>query len=465
MFVRNACTNDVRVLREAATLQRAGWEATIVALQLGGTKAPPDEEVRDGVRIVRVGYPADWRERWHLLRSYPQWGVKRLPGAFIRSLSEGPASARRTGLRLALAIVALPYIAGRTAWFVSGHRARKRTPAEDDGWDYLAWWRLSLMPWAAAAVTAAPVADVYHGHDLTALPAAVLAARRRRRGSVVYDSHELFIESGLRARQPWWIRWILGRLEQSLLRKAAGVITVNESIARELHRRYGGPYPIVVRNAPPRHPIDAPRPDHLRTAAGIPPEAPVVLYHGGFQRDRGLDVLAEAMTDERLRDAHLVFLGFGPLTRVLEALAAQERFGGRLHVLPGVPADDLLDWVASADVSAMPNQPHTLNERYSTPNKLFESLAVGTPVVSSDFPERRAIVIDDPAGPLGAVCDPTRPGSVAGALAEVLSLPPDAMTDLRRRCQQAAHERYNWELESARLLDLYERIHRGSASS
>ena len=70
----------------------------------------------------------------------------------------------------------------------------------------------------------------------------------------------------------------------------------------------------------------------------------------------------------------------------LHALAAEPRFGGRLHVLPAVPSDELLAWVASADVSAMPNQPRTLNERYSTPNKLFESLAVGTPVVEQRFP-------------------------------------------------------------------------------
>jgi glycosyltransferase involved in cell wall biosynthesis len=106
----------------------------------------------------------------------------------------------------------------------------------------------------------------------------------------------------------------------------------------------------------------------------------------------------------------------------------------------------------------MPNQPHTLNERYSTPNKLFESLAVGTPVVSSDFPERRRIVIDDPDGPLGAVCDPTRPEAIARALHEILSLSPDAMADLRGRCRRAAHERYNWELESAELLGLYARL-------
>ena len=111
------------------------------------------------------------------------------------------------------------------------------------------------------------------------------------------------------------------------------------------------------------------------------------------------------MLEPEVAQAHLVYMGFGALQETLEALAREPKFGGRLHVLPAVSPEELLDWVASADVSAMPNQPNTLNEWYSTPNKLFESIAVGTPVVGSDFPERRRIVLDDPDGPLGAVCN------------------------------------------------------------
>ncbi len=126
-----------------------------------------------------------------------------------------------------------------------------------------------------------------------------------------------------------------------------------------------------------------------------------------------------------------------------------------MHVLPAVAPDRLADWVASADVGAMPNQPRTANERLSTPNKLFESLAVGLPVVSSDFPERRSIVIDDPDGPLGAMCDPTDPRSIASAIRSILDLDAAARTDMRARCLRAAHERWNWETESAKLVELY----------
>ena len=458
MFVRNACTTDVRVLREADTLCRAGWTTTIMALQTGGSKAPPDREVRDGVVIVRIPYPSDWRKRWHAMRSYPWRWVRAVPRNALAALRSGPGGARRAAALVGVGTVVLPYAIVQGIRVLGGYHPAARPISLEDAWDHLAWWRYSALAWATAAAEAAPAADVYHGHDLTGLPAAVGAARRHPGSAVIYDSHELFLDAGIEARQPWFVRAVLRRFEHGLVRRVDAVITVNVSIAERLRERYDGPLATIVRNTPPRQPVRASRPDRLRPAAGIPPGEPVVLYHGGFQRDRGLDVLAEAMTDARLLGAHLVLLGFGPLEASLQALAADPRFGGRIHVLPAVAPDALLERVASADVSAMPNQPHTENERLSTPNKLFESIAVGTPVVSSDFPERRAIVIDDPDGPLGAVCDPTRPERLATAIAEILTLSPDAMADLRTRCQRAAHERYNWETESARLLRVYDSL-------
>ncbi len=187
------------------------------------------------------------------------------------------------------------------------------------------------------------------------------------------------------------------------------------------------------------------------------------MYHGRFSGDRGLLELIECWQQPGLEGAHLVFLGFGPLHDELVARAAEPALGGRVHVLPAVPPEALAEWVAAADVGVMPNQPRTLNERLSTPNKLFECLAVGLPVMSSDFPERRRIVMDDPDGPLGTVCDPTDPVALAVAIRSILELDPAAHAELRARCLRAAHERWNWETESAGLLALYADLGPGTA--
>jgi glycosyltransferase involved in cell wall biosynthesis len=215
---------------------------------------------------------------------------------------------------------------------------------------------------------------------------------------------------------------------------------------------------VVVHNTPARWTVPAVRPDLLRQAAGLPPRTPIALYHGAFSPHRGLEELADALLVPGLEAVHAVYLGYGRLEGALRQRATEPRYGGRLHVLDAVPPDVLPEWVASADVGVMPIQASTLNHRLSSPNKLFESIATGLPVVVSDFEEMRRIVLDDPAGPLGAVCDPVDPVSIAGAIRSILDLDPQARESLRARCLRAAHERWNWETESARLVGLYDSL-------
>jgi glycosyltransferase involved in cell wall biosynthesis len=70
----------------------------------------------------------------------------------------------------------------------------------------------------------------------------------------------------------------------------------------------------------------------------------------------------------------------------------------------------------------------------------------------------RGIVLEDPSQPLGEVCDPADPASIAAAIRRILDLPAEERADLRRRCRRAAMDRWNWETESARLIGLYERL-------
>jgi glycosyltransferase involved in cell wall biosynthesis len=198
--------------------------------------------------------------------------------------------------------------------------------------------------------------------------------------------------------------------------------------------------------------------DLIRAATGIPADEPIALYHGSFSRHRGLEELAAAVAEPGLERAHAVFLGYGGLRADLDAIAAGPVAAGRVHVLPAVPPDELGGWVASADVGVMAIQPSTINHRMSTPNKLFECIAAGVPVVASDFPEMRRIVCDDPAGPLGVVAPPDDVPSLARAILSIVEAPPVERAELRARCLRAAHERWNWETESAGLVRLYAEI-------
>ena len=428
MFVYNAVTHDTRVLREAAALRDAGHEVMIIARPRDTVTRVGDEFDQDGIRVVRVPVPHGWRRWWRLVR--------------------------------------LPARAVQAAWVrLTGRPTHVGGELGPIGW--LIAWRFAIIGWGRSAADLAPVADVYHGHDLSGLVAAQRAAARHG-AALVYDSHELFLESRLTATQPIWARWLLARLERGIVARADAVVTVNVSIAAELRARYDPRRIVVVHNCPPRREVQPPDgpdrriapasdglADPIRAAAAIPNGTPVVLYHGAFVGHRGIEELVEAHRRAALSGVHLALLGFGPAEAAYRRLAADPSLGGRVHVLSAVPPDALPAWIAPVDVGAMPIQPSTLNHRLSTPNKLFECLAAGVPVVASDFPEMHRIVIDDPDGPLGAVCDPTDPGAIAAAIASILELDPAERADLRDRCARAAHERWNWETESAKLVALY----------
>jgi glycosyltransferase involved in cell wall biosynthesis len=233
---------------------------------------------------------------------------------------------------------------------------------------------------------------------------------------------------------------------------------VNPQVIEELAKRYEIPAQRVVTYNCPSAWSPESRDTELRSAIGVDAAAQVILYHGGFSAHRGLEELLVAIRDPRLAAAHLVFLGYGPLEGALRRAAAEPSLAGRVHVLNAVAPEVLDRWISGADVGMCTILPSTLNHRISTPNKLFESIAAGVPVVGSDFAPIREIILENPDGPLGAVCDPTNPGEVATAISAILSLDASERAALRRRCLSAAASRWNWEVQAEKLVALYEGV-------
>ncbi len=459
MFVYNDCRNDARVLREAATLVGAGYDVTIMARPTSTASKEVEREQRDGFEIVRIPIPRrtssrTWvwiRQSWRTKGWIARWIVFRVKRAIVHPRP-------RTWLNALMAVlfgaVIFPWaLIQRLESLVLQVLGRERFPGTAT-LDWLVRWRQTILAWANATADAAPIADIYHGHDLTALPAAIAAARRNG-APVVYDSHEIFLEAGSTATRPPWARWFFRRLEQGWVRQSAALVTVNRSLEEVLAKRYRPRRTVVLHNTPSRWTAPASPSRLMRTQLGLGPNDPIALYHGGFSAHRGLEELAAAILQPGLGEVHAVFMGYGSKKDWLLEQAADARYGGRLHVLAAVPPEHLLEWVVDADVGVMAIQPSTLNHALSTPNKLFECLSAGVPVVASDFPEMRRIVLGNAAGPLGVLCRPDDPADVARGIRAVLDTAPAERAALRRRCLAAAHDQWNWETESRHLVTLY----------
>jgi glycosyltransferase involved in cell wall biosynthesis len=146
-----------------------------------------------------------------------------------------------------------------------------------------------------------------------------------------------------------------------------------------------------------------------------------------------------------------VLLGYGVLAGELSARREPDSPGAPR---PAGGAADRAARLVAADVVAMPIQPSTLNHRLTTPNKLFEALAVGVPVVASDLPGMASIAVEGG----GELCDPTDPASIAAAIQRILDEGPDARAVRRERALAAAHGSHNWEAQVEVLLAEYGRL-------
>jgi glycosyltransferase involved in cell wall biosynthesis len=391
-------TYDSRVRREAMTLTRAGFDVVIACLAGEGSR----EDLPQSVMVL----------------------------------------IRRPAASLVLPGVPSPFIGPR--------RGRLISLADRVRW--LSGYVRNLRSWGRAVVAATGPVDIWHLHDLTGLTA--VAPFVARDVPIVYDAHELFLETGSALRLPRLARSAVRAYEHRLVSRVAAVITVNEALAEVLRRRYQPRRVEAIHNCPDRWSPPTVRPTLLRDATGANGD-PIILYHGALSANRGIEQLMAALLEPGLHRAHLALVGFGEKRDEYVTAALESRWHGRVHVLDPVSPGELLPWVASADLGAMPIQASTLNHYLSTPNKLFECLAAGTPVVTSAFPQMTRIVVDDEHGPLGAVCDPSRVDHVARALRSILELDPAAARELRRRCAAAAQDRWNWEAEGAALARLY----------
>ena len=299
----------------------------------------------------------------------------------------------------------------------------------------------------------APPADLVHAMAYMGIPVG-LDLGRRDRVPVVYDARDIYTEARNIARLPAPARRLFGWVERRWARAAAKVVTVNRPYAEVMAERFGMGLPAIVMNGSPRPPDVVAVSRRLRDALGLDDQARIVLYHGGLSADRGIEQLIQALAIVP-PSVHVALLGYGPLEAELTRRAGEPGLAGRLHVLPAVPPAELLEWVGSADVVAMPIQPTTLNHRLTTPNKLFEAMAAGVPVVASDLPGMATIVHETGCG---LTCDPTDPAAIAAAIRELLDRPDDGRRAMRERILAAARGPYAWETQLEVLLAEYSHL-------
>jgi glycosyltransferase involved in cell wall biosynthesis len=290
--------------------------------------------------------------------------------------------------------------------------------------------------------------DIIHVHDPKVLGVVSGVAQRlrarRRDVKVVYDARENF--AGLPEKEwgsPRYHQTIVS-LEEDHIRQVDRVITVSEPIAEVLQRRFALlKRPGVVLNVPVGVSRQLVPGTTVREVVNIERDVPLVVYAGGLSHARGADVLVRAIG--MLPGVHLAIVTVPyphPMAPGLLELAEHVGAKGRVHVLPPVETAELIPFLASATIGVHPMPGGSPNHEMALPNKLFEYLHAGLPLVVSDAGEIARFVMSNRVGESFRSGDH---GDLARALTTVLAsqdryIEPERRRELVRRYSMQGQE-------------------------
>jgi glycosyltransferase involved in cell wall biosynthesis len=268
-------------------------------------------------------------------------------------------------------------------------------------------------------------ADLYHACGALTIAAALDARRRHpvgpsgRPSRVIYDVIDLAAESNAVTAMPPRVRARIARTDAAWARDADAIVAINEAFAARLRERDPGREITIVPNIPepPDPSLIASPPDLIRAATGLPASTRIVLFHGRLGPDLGLENAADAILE--VPDAALVLLGFGRGMADSRARDRDPRLAGRHLTLDARSPDEIVAWTASADVCLIPLPPVSASQRLTTPNKFWEAVSGGTPlVVVAGMTTLERLVRE---GDLGAVAASAAPADLAVAIRDVLA--------------------------------------------
>lgn len=300
--------------------------------------------------------------------------------------------------------------------------------------------------------------DVLHAHDMHVIGIAAHARARARAAGRdvrwVYDAHEYV--PGLSQYGGRTARVIEGwaDLESEFIRDADRVITVSPAIADALHDRYQlASHPAVVLNIPTVDPPGVERVRTLREVCGLGPDVTLLAYIGGMTRARGVHTAIEAMS--LLPDAHLGLVCVPHndtwFVRKLRQQVAEMGLGDRVHFVNPVGPGQVVDYLSGLDVGLIPGLSYPSHEM-SLPNKLFEYLHAGVPIVGSELDSLGAFLRETGVG----VTFPAEDASGLAAAARTV------LADHERFAAAAGDPallaRYSWTSQAEQLRAVYREL-------
>ena len=233
--------------------------------------------------------------------------------------------------------------------------------------------------------------DLLVANDLDTLLPNYLVSKLKRI-PLIYDSHEYFTGMPEIQNRPF-VKWVWTTIEKLIFPHLKYVMTVSDSVACQYEKEYSIK-PVVVRNC--ARSSDEIKP-LSRNEMGVPEDyILLILQGGGINIDRGGEELIEAVS--RLEKVFLIIAGSGDVIDILKEKSIELNSFDRIRFIRKLPWVEMMRYTKSADAGLSLDKDTNPNYHFSLPNKLFDYISAGIPVLASDLPEVNKIITDQGCG-------------------------------------------------------------------
>lgn len=266
-----------------------------------------------------------------------------------------------------------------------------------------------------------------------------------KRIPIIYDSHEYFTETPELVNRPK-VQRIWKWLERMMVPKLKNCITVNQSIRKLFEDKYHVPFQ-VVRNIPAQH--------HFKNLASreeldLPTHKKIILLQGsGINIQRGAEEAVEAM--QYIDDAVLLIIGGGDVIPLLKEMTTKLNLQEKVIFIGRLTPEKLAAYTANADVGLTLDKDTNINYHFSLPNKLFDYIHAGIPVIATPLVELRSIIEQYQ---IGVFIENHEPEHIASTI-KALFADTEKYNKLKENTHQAVKE-LNWETEKVTLYKIFE---------
>jgi glycosyltransferase involved in cell wall biosynthesis len=286
-------------------------------------------------------------------------------------------------------------------------------------------------------------ADLLVSNDLdTLLPNYLIYILKRI--PIVYDSHEYFTATPELVDRPK-VQRIWKWIEKTIVPRLKSCITVNASIANLFEQEYHIPFKIV-RNIPQRRMISE---IPSRISLGLPEDKKIVLLQGsGINVQRGAEEAVEAM--KYIEDVLLLIIGGGDVLPQLKSMANELSLQNKVKFVPRQTPENLAGYTANADIGLTIDKDTNINYRFSLPNKLFDYIYAGVPVLATPLVEIENIIRQYE---IGRFIDSHDPQYIADSIKSMLN-DETQLAVFKKNTKRAAAE-LNWEKEKLTLIEIF----------